>query len=257
MSKSRRDWTREESILAFNLYCKIPFGQISSRNPRIIELSKHIKRTPSALSMKMGNLARLDPALQSRNVQGLSHGSKLDKEIWEEFYNNWEDLAYRSELLIDKFSIPRDLDEIKEIKKPVKTESLKQVRIRLIQSFFRTTVLSGYNYTCAVCQIGTKQLLNASHIIPWSVNKEHRADPRNGISLCALHDRAFDRGLISFDEHYKTIISRQLSQNSLKKHNEMYRIAFIKIEGKKISLPNRFKPDPNALEYHRKNIFCG
>ncbi|HPY77915.1 MAG TPA: hypothetical protein PLQ45_08745, partial [Anaerohalosphaeraceae bacterium] len=82
MSKSRRDWTREESILAFNLYCKIPFGQISSRNPRIIELSKHINRTPSALSMKMGNLARLDPALQSRNVQGLSHGSKLDKEIW-------------------------------------------------------------------------------------------------------------------------------------------------------------------------------
>ena len=34
----RRDWTREELIVAFNLYCKIPLGRIHIRNPLIIEL---------------------------------------------------------------------------------------------------------------------------------------------------------------------------------------------------------------------------
>jgi putative restriction endonuclease len=40
----RRDWTREDLIVAFNLYCKIPFGQIHIRNPQVIELAKAIGR---------------------------------------------------------------------------------------------------------------------------------------------------------------------------------------------------------------------
>jgi putative restriction endonuclease len=39
-------WTREELIIAFNLYCKIPFGKIHNRNPEIIELAKILGRTP-------------------------------------------------------------------------------------------------------------------------------------------------------------------------------------------------------------------
>ena len=66
----RRNWTREELIVAFNLYCKIPFGRIHIRNPLIIELAKAIGRTPSALSWKLANFARLDPALRKRNIAG-------------------------------------------------------------------------------------------------------------------------------------------------------------------------------------------
>lgn len=252
MSKAQRAWIREESILAFNLYCKIPFGQISQRNPTIIELSKRLDRTPSSLSMKMGNFARLDPTHQKRNVKGLSHGSKLDKDIWEEFNENWEKLAYQSELLLEKLDMPREDTAEEEISKREKTETTRQVRTRLIQSFFRSTVLSGYHFSCAICKINLPMLLNASHIIPWSVNKALRADPKNGISLCALHDRAFDRGLISFDENYKTIISKQVL---LKKPSEMHRISLIDIQGRKIQLPERFKPDIKALEYHRNHIF--
>ena len=81
----RRNWTREELIVAFNLYCKIPFGRIHIRNPLIIELAKAIGRTPSALSWKLANFARLDPALRKRNIAGAGHGARAEVEIWKEF----------------------------------------------------------------------------------------------------------------------------------------------------------------------------
>ncbi len=48
-----------------------------------------------------------------------------------------------------------------------------------------------------------RSLLVASHIIPWSRNEEHRLDPLNGIALNSLHDKAFDAGLITFDENFR------------------------------------------------------
>ena len=73
----RKNWTREETILAFDLYCKVPFSKISKTNEKIIDLAKVIGRTPSAVGLKMANLARFDKELQSRDVSGMSHGSKL------------------------------------------------------------------------------------------------------------------------------------------------------------------------------------
>ncbi len=100
----RRDWTREELIVAFNLYCKIPFGQIHIRNPLIIELAKAIGRTPSAVSWKLANFARLDPALKKRNIAGASHGARGEVEIWDEFNHNWEALAFESERLLQSIT---------------------------------------------------------------------------------------------------------------------------------------------------------
>ena len=52
----RKNWTREETILAFDLYCKVPFSKISKTNEKIIDLAKVIGRTPSAVGLKMANL---------------------------------------------------------------------------------------------------------------------------------------------------------------------------------------------------------
>ncbi len=90
-------WTREQLIVAFNLYCKIPFGKIHNRNPEIITLAKALGRTPSALSYKLANFARLDPTLKQRNIAGATHGGKLEEEVWEEFNGDWERLAFESE----------------------------------------------------------------------------------------------------------------------------------------------------------------
>ncbi|MDH4203131.1 MAG: HNH endonuclease [Phycisphaerae bacterium] len=254
MANTRRAWTREESILAFNLYCKIPFGKLHHTNPAIIHLSEILNRTPSSVSMKMCNFSSLDPTHQKRNVKGLSHGSKLDKIIWDEFNQNWEELAFQSESTLNRLHIlKKDLGLEEKMPKEFKhTEASRHVRVRLVQRFFREAVLSGYHYSCAICSINLPTLLNASHIIPWSKDKTRRVDPKNGVSLCALHDRAFDRGLITFDEKHKIIVSKQLFT---KNPSDLHRIGLIEIEGHKIKLPERFKPAEDALDYHRNRIF--
>src|SRR5579863_7976158 len=100
----RRDWTREELIVAFNLYVKIPFGRIHIRNPLIIELAKSIGRTPSAVSWKLANFARLDRTLRKRNIAGAAHGAQAEVDIWNEFNNNWEKLTFESERLLEKIT---------------------------------------------------------------------------------------------------------------------------------------------------------
>ena len=135
----------------------------------------------------------------------------------------------------------------------IPTESQRLTRVRLVQSFFRDTVLSSYNYMCSVCQINLYRMLNASHIIPWSIDKNRRADPSNGLSLCAFHDRAFDRGLIAIDDDYKVILSKEVK--TIVKVPKIHKVGLIEIEGHKINLPEKFNPDKKALAYHRKNIF--
>ena len=65
---TRNNWTREEHILAFNLYCQIPFGTIHIRNPKIKELARLLARSVGSVSRKLANFARLDPFLQQRGI---------------------------------------------------------------------------------------------------------------------------------------------------------------------------------------------
>lgn len=79
-------WTRDELILAVNLYCKLPFGKMHKSNPEIIRFASLIGRTPSSIALKLGNFASFDPTLKARGIKGASNASKLDKIIWDEFY---------------------------------------------------------------------------------------------------------------------------------------------------------------------------
>jgi hypothetical protein len=54
VQNKRKNWTRDELVVAFNLYCRISFGRIHKSNPEIIRISEKIKRTPSAVAMKYG-----------------------------------------------------------------------------------------------------------------------------------------------------------------------------------------------------------
>lgn len=67
MARGKR-WSRDELIVAMNLYCKLPFGQLDHKIPIIIEVSQKLGRTPSSLAMKLVNFASLDPTLQARGT---------------------------------------------------------------------------------------------------------------------------------------------------------------------------------------------
>jgi len=85
LAEKHNNWTREETILAFDLYCKIPFSKISKTNKKIKELANLIGRSPSAVGLKMANLARFDNELKSRNISGMSHGSSLMRKSGTNF----------------------------------------------------------------------------------------------------------------------------------------------------------------------------
>lgn len=55
----RRLWTKDELIVAFNLYLKIEFGKTHSGNPKIKELANTIRRTPASIVMRLGNFASI------------------------------------------------------------------------------------------------------------------------------------------------------------------------------------------------------
>ncbi len=225
--------------------------------PEIVKISKSMGRTPSALAMKMVNFASLDPIQQRRNIKGLRHASAHDKNIWDEFHGDWESLALESQESFEKLAKATHEQKQSEIHLPdedAPTETKKSMKVRLVQKFFRDTVLSSYNFSCAICCLQISEMLNASHIIPWSVDKVRRANPRNGLSLCAFHDRAFDRGLITVDEELRIVLSVKVKKNTT---NQMHRVGFIDIEGNVINKPDRFMPAPDVLAYHRDNIFIG
>src|SRR5258706_15671392 len=96
----RDNWSRDEHILAFNLYSQIPFGTIHTRNPKIQELAQLLGRSVGSVSRKLANFARLDPFLQRRGIRGLEHGAKGEEEVWNEFAKNPEALAFESQRLL-------------------------------------------------------------------------------------------------------------------------------------------------------------
>jgi len=144
--KLRRNWTRDELIMAFNLYCVLPFGKLHRLNPEIIKLSKLINRTPSAVALKLVNFASLDPELKKRDIKGMSSHSRLDKQIFDEFQNNWSDLVIESELLLNSYDVQNINSENNIISEQVKgIDKVILTKQRVNQQFFRKMVLSNYN----------------------------------------------------------------------------------------------------------------
>jgi hypothetical protein len=248
-----RDWTRNELLVCFNFYCRTPFGKFHRGNPDVIRLAEALNRTPSAIAMKLGNFASFDPAHQARNVKGLANASRLDREVWDEFNANPNLLAEQSEQAYERLDLPTVAPAEVEFAMPTGPTEATAIRpMRLVQNFFRRSVLAAYQYSCAFCRIDIPAVLSASHIIPWTTSVELRADPRNGLSLCTLHDRAFDRGLICVDANLQIRTSAHATSES---NCEVFRAAFTALDGKPISLPARFHPHSASLEYHRAEIF--
>lgn len=257
MSSGR--WTKDQLKLAFHLYCQLPFGKLHSRNPEIIELAKLIGRTADALAMKLVNFASLDPAITSTGRKGLSKASNLDREIWADFHADWEGLALECEQLREQFGLIPAVDRPEETKADdfqIPDDFTGETRRvfteqRIKQNFFRRAVLASYRGHCCMSGLAEPRLLIASHIVPWSKDKANRLNPSNGLCLSAIHDRAFDKGLITLSDDWKVVLSEEL-----RKRDEPFVQSVLKpLEGRAIEMPERFIPDAAFLQRHRAEIF--
>jgi putative restriction endonuclease len=251
MKEGQSLWTKEEAILAINLYCKIPFGQMHSRNKDVIELATIIDRSPSAVARKLGNFASFDPKLQERGVKGLENASKLDKQVWQEYMQNWDEEFIEGEKLLAKkkhTTIEQlnniDLDNLKEVEGK---ERERLVKVRVNQSLFRKIVLTNFNNKCCITGIDIPELIVASHILPWSMDIGNRLNPKNGLALNTLHDKAFDCGLITITEDLKIKISSRFYKA---KDVESIQQNFLAYDGQQLIEPTKFLPGIEFLKIH-------
>lgn len=253
MARYGENWTRDELILAFALYSEIPFGQIHMRNPKVLELANLLGRTPGSVSMKLSNFARLDPALQARGIAGLKRGAKGEKEIWDQFRERPEALAFESQRLLAK-RLGKPLEEVAEIRTDdLPREGIERdavIRVRVNQSFFRRRILSAYEFRCCITGLNIRELLVASHIVPWAQDPANRLNPRNGLCLNPLHDRAFDRRLMWIDRDFCVRFSKRISAAK----DERALDWLLSFEGKSLRLPKIFAPDQRLLSQHAATI---
>ncbi len=256
MSSGR--WTKEQLKLAFHLYCQLPFGKLHSRNAEIIRLAELIGRTPSAVAMKLVNFASLDPSITNSGRSGLGNASALDREIWDEFQSDWEGLAMEClELrkLLGGPSVDVAEAELADEEALLVDYSGETRRVfteqRVKQNFFRRSVLASYRGRCCMSKLSDSRLLVASHIVPWSKDKANRLNPSNGLCLSAIHDRAFDKGLISLTDDFRILVSDDLKRQGSSFIDDI----LLPLEGRSIELPERFAPSAEFIKHHRESLF--
>jgi len=127
------------------------------------------------------------------------------------------------------------------------------VKQRRGQEYFRDAVLNNFGERCGVTQPAVRELLIASHILPWGIHSAERLNVRNGLCLSRLHDAAFDQGLIGFDDNYRLVLSPclkdKLPQRAVAENFGAY-------EGQSLQFPqDATLPDLAFLGQHRAKTF--
>jgi putative restriction endonuclease len=254
MATNAVTWTRGHTLSALHLYTLLPFGKLSQRTPEIQQLAKWQGRTPSSLAMKLVNFASLDPQITSTGRVGLSGASSQDRELWSELQSNWDEIAQEAATayadLATTHGVAGDSPLIEEDEAVIEEEGQTRgalVQVRVNQARFRRVVLASYGSTCCISGLKHPSLLVASHIVPWSRDTKNRMNPKNGLCLSAIHDRAYDQGLITVLPDYTVRLCNSLrSTESSSPLSQM----LANCEGQRIANPERFAPNPEFLEWH-------
>lgn len=260
---ARKTWTRDELLVALNLYHKLTFGQMHHRQPAIIALAAKMGRGANSLAMKLSNYASLDPALKMRGIKGLTGASALDRKVWTEFHENLAEAAPASEDAFQRlFGASAEgefevtpTEGIKQRVMPTgATERTANVKVRRGQTYFRDAVLNNYGGRCGVTGLAVRELLIASHILPWGKYEGERLNVRNGIALSRLHDAAFDVGLITFDAEMRLRLSLRLKAHLPQRTVEE---CFAAYEQQPLQLAkDAVLPEEKFLAIHRKTVFA-
>ena len=157
-----RTWTRDELIVAMNLYCKLPFGQLHYRNPVIVALAAKLGRTPGSLAMKLCQLCLVRPCASCTRDQRLERGEcsqtvpsgrnsiKIGRRLAFESEQRLAALdgkPIEAEAQIPAEDLPRQGLEREQV-----------VRQRVNQQFFRAAVLAAYGGRCCITGLAVPDL---------------------------------------------------------------------------------------------------
>ncbi|MDO9359298.1 MAG: HNH endonuclease [Polaromonas sp.] len=246
-------WTREHTLAAFHLYTLLPFGRLHQRAPEIQQLAQWEGRTPSSVAMKLVNFASLDPQIVSSGRTGLSGASTQDRELWTALQQDWDAVATEAADAYAALALRHGVQADEELLQDMEEEfgegrtRSAVVEVRVNQARFRKSVLASYNATCCISGIQNEKLVVASHIVPWSQDTKNRLNPQNGLCLSALHDRAYDQGLITVLPDFRVRVSQALGTP---RADDFLSYSLLRYNDQVITLPEKFRPDPNFLASH-------
>lgn len=182
--------------------------------------------------------------------------------MWDEFHSQASVLVPQSQERLDALFVSSTADTTEVIpgtgirirKRPPEgeTETTSTTKHRRGQDYFRDIVLNNYDNRCAVTGLPVRELLIASHILPWHSHEAERLNVRNGICLNRLHDAAFDQGLIGFDDNLCLMLSTRLK--SLLPHTAVA-AQFEAYEGQSLTIPDdSIPPAEEFLAEHREQF---
>ncbi|WP_280550125.1 MULTISPECIES: HNH endonuclease [unclassified Halomonas] len=250
MAAERKAWTDQDRLLVLSLYCRLTFGQLHRRRPEVIQLAERIGRSANSVAMKLSNYASLDPEVLALGKKGLSGASQQDRMLWQRFMAEPEAVASECE---EAWSIiANEMDIADDEVDYTARDSVGIQKRRVGQSLFRKAVMIRYDARCVITGLRHEDLLIASHIVPWQWRPEFRLDPANGLCLNALHDRAFDKGLLAIDGQGRIRISPGLAEAGL---NGQLKNHLSDLNGQPLNLEASVFPSRDYLAWHYRECF--
>ena len=247
-------WTWEETLMAWALYMVLPAAELDDKKPDVQALAGAIGRGPNAVALKIWNIAAHDKRRCELGKVGMRHGSKLDQRVWEAFEERGDALIEQAVDLLGAHIARSDQSEhlayatMELFPEGATREAVVATRVN--QRYFRNTLLKNYGNACCVTGLRDSRLLVASHIKPWKASgPKEKLAPDNGLLLNALHDRAFDQGLITLDKQLRIVVSP-----CVPKDGASQRLLW-RYDGAEIVRPALHAPRREFIEYHNDVIF--
>lgn len=273
-------------MMAFALYCLLDKKYCDDKGADVRRLAASLHRTPDAVALKIWNIAAHDANRRELGRVGMRHGSKLDMQIWEWFAERGDDFLFDCVSLLDDALAKSPLDieghfitdrvsSVERFTTQLGRETKAVVKKRLGQTYFRNTLLLNYKGVCCLTGLAIPNMLVASHIKPWADSTPtEKTAAANGLLLNALHDRAFDQGLITIDHDYRIqvahdgvrdLMSRMTSPDmdaddieaikaAANSANERMLYAY---EGHAIHMPRSNPPSHEFIDWHHRHVWLG
>ena len=246
---SGENWTEDEIIVACYIY--LSRDRITVRDTRF--LAGLFDRTEKSVGAKIYNIRRFDDEVVRSGGSFWSHGSHLDEVVWNKFQEDPETMSTRAMAIMN--GMGADEDVIRDSYSSSGTVSIDigpgmeryvTVKERMNQGSFRRVVLRCSDYRCCVTGIRDTTLLVASHIKPWSeCGPGEKTDIHNAFCLNSLHDRLFDRGLMTVDRDLRILYAPSLARSM---DAEVYESMIARFDSVKVTDSNT--PSEDYLRHH-------
>lgn len=176
---------------------------------------------------------------------------RLYRPLWPVFVVAWNESAGSCHVAVDddESVVVGDSPVAGDVDPPVYHDAEAPIRRRyatitakkrLHQDAFRVLVLRAYASRCAICGLPRDELLDAAHILP---DRDERGRPEvpNGLALCQLHHRAYDRNIVGIRPDYVVEVAPRVMGD---RDGPVLEHAIKGVSGRTIRLPRQSEDHP-------------